>query len=279
MNINTGEVLAMASYPSYELNSWENGKIDKQIWDEYNSKERSIPLLNRAIGGAYAPGSTFKMVTAIAALQTGNVTETEKINDTGVYPRGHNPTCWIYPLRHRGHGYLSLTEAIKQSCNYYFYEMGYRIGIETLGRYASDFGLGSKTGIELTGETAGTVASREVAASKGETWTVGYTLSASIGQVYWSFTPLQMAKYISILLNGGKQVNPSIIKTVINADGTEIAKSIISEDARDRLGNNENNNDNIEISESNLKAVMEGMKGVTSDVRRYSIQRIWTLQY
>lgn len=263
MNVNTGEILAMASYPYYDSAAWVGG-IDKKTWDEYKSKDSNNILVNRAIASNYAPGSTFKMVTAVAALQTGNVTPTEKINDTGVYPRGHKPTCWIYPLRHTGHGYINLSNAIKHSCNYYFYEMGYRIGIETLDRYVSAFGLGSKTGIELLGESEGIIGSPELVEKRGETWTVGYTLSASIGQIH-SFTPLQMAKYISILVNGGKQVNPTILKTIINADGTEVKDTEAQRAVRERLGTKENDNKDIEISKENLNAIMEGMKGVTSE--------------
>ena len=205
------------------------------------------------------------MVTAVAALQSGNVTIKEKVNDTGVYPRGHKPACWIYNQRHIGHGYLNVTNAIKQSCNYFFYEMGYRIGIETLNKYASDFGLGSKTGIELTGEINGTLATRELASSKGEVWTTGYTLSAAIGQSYESFTPIQMAKYISTLVTGGKQVNPTIVKTIINADGTEESKGKTVSSINERLGIQKEEKGDIEISKENLDAIMEGMKGVTSE--------------
>lgn len=171
MNVKTGEVLSMASYPYFEPSSWDGGKIDTETWNKYRN-DQYVPLINRSIGSAYAPGSTFKMVTAVAALQTGNVTVTERVNDTGVYPRGHNPVCWIYTSRHVGHGYLNITQAIQRSCNYFFYEMGYRIGIDNLEKYARSFGLGSKTGIELTGETAGTVANRSLASNNGEVWTV-----------------------------------------------------------------------------------------------------------
>lgn len=264
MNVNTGEVLSMASYPYYDSSAWVGG-ISPEIWDKYRDPASNKPLINRAIASSYAPGSTFKMVTAVAALQTGNVTISEKINDIGVYPRGHKPTCWIYPLRHVGHGYLNLSQAIKHSCNYYFYEMGYRMGIETLDRYAKAFGLGSKTGVELMEETEGSLATPENAAKRGETWTVGYTLSASIGQEANSFTPIQMAKYISILVNGGKQINPTIIKSIINADGTEVKEEEIRRNLKERLGIEENHNEDIEISSENLAAIMDGMKGVTSE--------------
>lgn len=266
MNVKTGEVLAMASYPTYSPNSWIGGRIEQDVWNSYNSEEANRPLINRAIGSAYAPGSTYKMVTAVAGLQTENVTTKEKINDTGIYPRGHNPHCWIYDSRHIGHGYLNVTDAIKHSCNYFFFEMGYRMGIETLNKYARQFGLASKTGIELLGETTGVLASPEVTKTKGEVWTLGYTLSAAIGQGDNNFTPIQMAKYMSILVNKGKQVNPTIIKTAINSDGTEVDRAFMQENINKKLGINVNNNEDIEISDENLQAIMEGMKGVTSEV-------------
>lgn len=268
MDVNSGEVLAMASYPDYDPNAFVGG-IDQETWKAYNAKENRVPLMNRAIAGAYAPGSTFKMVTAISALQTGEVTIKEKVNDTGVYPKGHNPRCWMYTQYHRGHGYLNVTDAIKHSCNYFFYEMGSRVGIERLNQYVSAFGLGRKTGIELTSENTGSVASPALSKTKGETWTIGYTLNASIGQGDNNFTPIQMARYISILVNGGKQVKPTIVKNILNADGTEVSKAEIQKNTKEKLGEIEIAED-IEISEENLTAVLEGMKGVTEN-RRNSI--------
>ena len=264
MNVTNGEILSLASYPNFEPQAFVGG-IDSAIWNYYNAKENNVPLINRAIAGTYAPGSTFKMVTATAALQTGAVTINEKVNDTGVYPRGHNPACWIYRQQHIGHGYLNITNAIKKSCNYFFYEMGYRVGIETLDKYAYNFGLGKKTGIELSGEMTGSVANPELTKSKGETWTVGYTLNASIGQGDNNFTPIQMAKYFSILLNKGKQVNPTIVKTIINSDGTEVSKEEIKKVVNERLGINSYQNKDIEIFDENLEAILEGMRGVTSE--------------
>ncbi len=160
MNVGTGEVLSMASYPDFEPSAFVGG-ISQETWDYYRAEENNVPIMNRAIAGAYAPGSTFKMVTATAALQSGNVTAKEKVNDVGVYPRGHHPACWIYRQSKKTHGYLNVTDAIKHSCNYFFYEMGYRVGIDTLSQYAYKYGLGNKTGIELRGERTGTVATPE----------------------------------------------------------------------------------------------------------------------
>jgi len=227
MNVNTGEVLAMASYPDYEPQLFANG-ISTEKYNEYiNSTEK--PLFNRAISGAYAPGSTFKMITAIAGLENNNVTVTEKINDIGVYPRGHKPVCWYYTSFHSGHGMLNVSEAIKHSCNYFFYELGYRMGIDTLSKYASYFGLGNKTGIELTSEVSGDLANKEKAEKENRTWYLADTLSAAIGQSYNNFTPIQMAKYISMLTNGGNPIDVTIVKKIVNSDGKEVPKQEINE--------------------------------------------------
>ena len=223
MNVNTGDVLAMASYPDYEPQLFANG-ISTEKYNEYiNSTEK--PLFNRAISGAYAPGSTFKMITAIAGLETKNVTTTEKINDVGVYPRGHNPVCWYYTSFHSGHGMLNVSDAIKHSCNYFFYELGYRMGIDTLSKYASYFGLGKKTGIELPSEVSGDLANSQKAEKENRTWYLADTLSAAIGQSYNNFTPIQMAKYISMLTNGGNPIDVSIVKKIISLQIIVIIKT------------------------------------------------------
>lgn len=263
MNVNTGEVLAIASYPDYEPQLFVDG-ISTEKYNEYTNSEVS-PLINRAISGAYAPGSTFKMITAIAGLESGAITPTEKINDTGVYPKAHKPACWYWSSYHSGHGYLNVSDAIKHSCNYFFYETGYRMGIDTLAKYASYFGLGRKTGIELPSEVNGDLASREKAESKGQSWYVGDTLSAAIGQTYNNFTPIQMAKYISILVNGGKPVDVSIVKTIVNPDGTEVSKEEINEFTNNKLKVENVEEENLNIKKENLNAVLEGMRGVTSE--------------
>lgn len=233
MNVNSGEILALASYPDYEPQLFVDG-ISTEKYNEYiNSTDK--PLFNRAISGAYAPGSTFKMVTAIAGLETNAITPKELINDVGVYPRGHKPVCWYYTSFHTGHGNLNVSDAIKHSCNYFFYEVGYRIEIDTLARYASYFGLGKKTGIELPSEVSGDLASREKAEKEKQEWYLADTLSAAIGQSYNNFTPIQMAKYISMLTNGGNPIDVSIVKSIINSDGEEISKEEINKFVNEKL--------------------------------------------
>ena len=263
MNVKTGEVLAMASYPDYNPQSFADG-ISNEEWKSYN-ENKSYPLLNKCIQSAYEPGSIFKMVTAIAGLESGNISLTEKINDTGVYKKyGAEWKCWYYTDYHRGHGYLNVIGAIEKSCNFFFYETADRMGIDTLDKYATYFGLGRKTGIELPSETAGTLASKDYVKSIKGSWNPGDTINAAIGQGYNKFTPLQMTKYISMIANGGNNVNVSIVKTIQNADGTEVSKDEINEYGKEKLGLTEENTENITLNKDYVNAVREGMKSVTS---------------
>lgn len=263
MNVRTGEVLALASYPDYEPELFVNG-ISQSKLDEYNENNS---LYNRAISGTYAPGSTFKMVVATAALENNVITEDTKINDTGVYPRGYNPTCWIYNDRHYGHGYLNITDAIKKSCNYFFYELGYKMGIDPVIKYAKSYGLGSKTGIELSGESTGIVDLKEFCKEKyGQEWQFGDTLSAVIGQSYNSYTPIQMARYISMIANGGKKVDVTLIKSITDINGNQIPKEEYEEKINEKLGiSNIEEVEDLNIKKESLEIILKGMKGVTSE--------------
>ena len=262
MNVKTGEILAMASYPDYEPQLFING-ISSEKYKEYQEKSA---LYNRAISGTYAPGSIFKMVTAIAGLEEGVINPKTLINDTGVYPHAHKPVCWYYTEYGIGHGNLNVSDAIKHSCNYFFYEVGNRIGIDKLEKYAKYFGLGKKTQVELPSESTGVVASRKIADSEDRSWYVGETLSAAIGQSYNNFTPIQMAKYISMLANGGKDIDVTLVKSIIDSEGNQMDKQKIDEIVNRKLGfDNSEKTEELNISEENLKAILEGMKGVTSE--------------
>lgn len=260
LDVNSGEVLAMASNPQYDPNSWVGG-ISKQ---EYEKIKENNALFNRSISGSYAPGSIFKMVTAIAGLETGAITATEKINDTGIYTRykDYQPVCWSWTEKHTGHGYLNVSQAIQHSCNYFFYETGYRTGINNIVKYAKYFGLGSKTGIELTSETSGTLSSPDAAEAAGNKWSNGNTLSTAIGQSYNAFSPLQIAKYIAMIANGGNKIDPTIVKNILNSDGTEVSKSELEKYINEKLGIDTSSDEDLTISKESIDAVREGMKSV-----------------
>ena len=264
MNVKTGEVLAMASYPDFNPQDFTK-PMSSEVWSKYNTED--TPLVNKTLQTSYAPGSIFKMVTAIAGLESGVIGIKDTINDTGVYPKYTNPKCWIYTEHHRGHGRLNVSGAIQHSCNYYFYEIADRMGINNLVKYAKYFGLGTKTGIQLPNESSGTLASVETKQRLyAEQWYGGETLSAAIGQSYNSFTLVQITKYISMIANGGNKIQPTIVEKIINADGTEVSGAEIQNYINQKLGLNNNENDEeIEISEENLKAILEGMESVTDD--------------
>lgn len=265
MNVNTGEVLATASYPTFEP-QWFVGGISQENW-AYLRDDSRHPQLNKTIQSTYEPGSTFKMVTAIAGLETGAITTKERINDTGVY-RKYNMEwkCWYYTSYHRGHGYQNVTQALQHSCNYFFYETGDRMGIDNLSKYALHFGLGKKTGIELPNEKEGAVASKETYAKlrNGGRIGPGDVLNASIGQGDNNFTPMQIAKYISSIANGGNVVKPTIIKSILNSDGSEVSRDEITQYTNEKLGYSDTD-DGITISQESVNVAKEGMRMAASE--------------
>ena len=260
MEVKTGKILAMASYPTYNPQDFV-GTISTEKWNEYNNNP-DLPLMNKTIQSAYAPGSIFKMVTAIAGLESGVVNTTERVNDTGTFYRYNSSWhCW----QRGGHGWLNITGAIEKSCNYFFYTIGTRMDIDTLAKYTRYFGLGVKTGVELPSEVAGSVASRETAEKNNHSWQPGDMMSAVIGQSYNAFTPLQMAKYISMVANGGNKITPTIVESVIKADGTEIPKDEVEQKIKEKLGITDDGTEDLTISQTSIDVVKEGMRSVTSD--------------
>ncbi len=213
LDIRNFDVLASASYPTYHLETFSRDYSDL-VSNPMN------PLFNRAIQGTYSPGSTFKMVTAIAALNEGIINTETQIYDDGIYTeyRGYHPRCWIYPGTH---GAINVIEALEVSCNYFFYYIGDRTGIDNISKYAAQFGLGENTGIELD-ESTGTLATRE---SKEETihesWYGGNTLQAAIGQSYNLFTPMQIASYCATIANNGTRYAAHLLKNITTHDNSE----------------------------------------------------------
>ncbi len=260
LNVKTGEVIAMASYPDYDPSAFVNG-IDTNTWNYYINGDTK-PLENKAISAMYSPGSTYKMVTALAGLETGTITPKTKINDTGVF-RKYNSSwkCW----NRYGHGYLNVSQAIEHSCNYFFYDLGDRLGIDNLAKYSYYLGLGHKTGIELKGEIDGVLASNEIAKQENRVWNPGETISAAIGQSYNTFTPLQMAKYVAMIANRGKNLDVTIVKSIINPDGSEVSRDEYESYVNEKLGLQQENVEEMSFKEENIEAILEGMRGVTSE--------------
>mgnify|MGYP003292470207 CR=1 FL=1 len=268
LDVKTGEVLAMASYPTYVPEDFIDG-INNEEYKKY-FQNKDTPMFNRAIQGTYPPGSTFKMITGIAAIESSGIGVNEHVNDTGVFYLGHKPACWIWNSRRQVHGNVNAKTALMVSCNYYYYEVASRIGIDKIAEYARKFGLGEKTGIELYGEASGTVASREYVAKLNErgakkTWTIGDTLSAAIGQSYNTYTPLQMCYYISTLANKGKKTEVTVVKDVIDAEGKSLNMSEVKTTIDKKLGIEEKQLEDVEVSDETINAIFEGMRSVTGD--------------
>ena len=260
MNVRDGAVLAMCSYPTFEPEVFL-GVLKNDVWKDINENSK---LLNTAVQSQNAPGSTFKMAVAAAALEEGVVTESEYVYDRGIYPYGHNPVCWYYTEYKRGHGNVNVKTALQKSCNCYFYEMGRRLGVDTIAKYARYFGLGEKTGIELTGEASGIVASTDEAKKRGETWYESNVLSAAIGQSYNNYSPLQMARYVSMIANGGNYIRPTLIKEVKDINGNKISDEEIDNYVNGLLGINSEYNPEVEVTEQTLNTIKAGMRLVTS---------------
>ena len=246
VSVGTGEVLALASYPTYDLSTFN------EDYDELVNDQR-LPMFNRATQGIYAPGSTFKMVTAVAALESGIITPSSIIQDRGIYTyyKDPQPMCWIYSQTGSTHGRINVSQAITDSCNYFFYEVGRLTGIRTLDSYASQFGLGQSTGIEI-GDSSGVLASPEWAESHDQEWTDGQTITAAIGQSYNLFTPLQLANYVATLVGGGDHYQAHLLKNVKAYDNSRLLYMY-----------DDNPINTVEMSDTTLSAVTRGMHELT----------------
>jgi Cell division protein FtsI/penicillin-binding protein 2 len=248
IDVSDAGVLASASYPTYNLQTFSQDYAQLSV-------DPLTPMVNRAFTGRYAPGSTFKMVTAVAALETGLLTDRTLIRCTGryTYYRESQPMCWIYRQYGGTHGALNVAQAITESCNIFFYDTGRRLGIDTLVEYATMFGLGQPTGIELH-ENIGAVASPAYSESRGQVWYEGNTMYAAVGQENNQFTPLQIANYIATIANGGSHYSVHLLDTVKSND-FRIVEFRHEPDLQDQLT----------ISDSAMRAVHKGMLDVITD--------------
>lgn len=245
--VDTGEILAAASYPTFSLTTYS-----EDYNQNYNDPRK--PFLNRAFQGLYPPGSTFKMITAIAGLEEGIIEPSTIIRDLGRYTYWSTPQpmCWIYRQGGGTHGLVNVTRAIEVSCNYFMYDVGHRLGIDKLDEYAAMFGLGQKTGVELY-EESGVVASPAFTESLGGTWYEGNVLSVAIGQESTQVTPIQLTNFISTLVNGGTRYSTHLLKTVKSSDFSQVVYEYEPQ-----------MQDEINIAPENLNAVTEGMRDLTT---------------
>ena len=242
LNVKDFSVLAASTYPSYDLTRFME---DKSYYSEL-VKDKSVPLLNRAFSGAYAPGSIYKPLVACAALDSGKVTPLETIFCGGSFNYYSG-----YKLRCMGvHGSSNLIKALSKSCNVYFAELGRRLGAEVLGEYANKFGIGVKTGVEV-GESKGIIAGPKHSADVGSKWYESGSSQAAIGQSDNMITPVQLATYTATIANGGKRYKTHLVSKIMDYSRTKIIKQINPELV-----------ENVNISEENINAVKAGMREV-----------------
>ena len=247
IDVHSGEILALASLPSYDPNLFTGG-ISTQEWRQLIAHPR-YPLSNKSISGQYSPGSTFKMIVALAALEGGDVGPDHSFHCPGFLELGNRQfRCW----QGHGHGHVAMVRGLTESCDVYFYEVAKRVGIDRIAAMAERFGFGSKLEIELPGEKPGLVPTRDwKLAAIGEPWQGGETLIVGIGQGYLLTTPLQLAVMVARIANGGMAVEPRIVAAVIR-DGQPLARE---RGAFSPMG----------ISSSHFKIVREGMQRVVND--------------
>ncbi len=244
MEIETGEILSSASYPTYNLETFNKD------YDILSKQQKASPYLNRVISGVFAPGSTYKMVTAVAGLETGvlSPSTTYSCPSRYTYYDDYQPTCFASTA----HGRVNVMTALQKSCNGYFFDAARKMGIDTLDEYCYSLGFGTLTGIELPNEKPGLVASRAAREAKGLYWTDGETLLAGIGQSDHAVTPLQLCNYVATIARRGSRLEPHIIKSVRNNETGEI----VSETQPKEVVHSN-------FSEKTVELVLRGMEMVT----------------
>ncbi len=223
MKVDTGEVLAFASAPAFDPNLFTQG-LSSDEWKKLSLNEKN-PLLNKAVSGLYSPGSTFKMVVGLAALEVGAINERTRSFCSGKMSLGnHKFHCW----KEIGHGYIDIVQALQHSCDIFFYEVAQKIGINKIAAMARKFGLGKKTDIGIENEKDGLIPDTEWKKQRfGEVWQQGESIISGIGQGYILTTPVQLATMVSRIANGGYEVNPTFNK-IYDANQMELKKLGVS---------------------------------------------------
>ncbi len=239
LDVHTGEILAFVSAPSFDPNMMTQG-LSTEDWNALLHNERN-PLTDKAISGQYSPGSTFKMIVALAALEAGVIKPETRTYCAGkMFLGNHAFHCW----KKEGHGHLNVVEALQHSCDIFFYETAQKLGIEKIADMARRFGLGSKINIGLENEKAGLIPDKEWKLRRfGEPWQQGESLISGIGQGYILTTPLQLATMTAWLVNGGYEIKPTFLK-VSDGEKSKIKK--------------------IDVSPANLELIKEGMYAVVN---------------
>jgi penicillin-binding protein 2 len=262
MDVNTGEVLAFVSKPGFDPALF-SGKMPADTWKEYLEDKRH-PLENKALTGQYPPGSTFKIITALAGLEDGKIDEKTTVNCGGSYKLGNSIfNCW----KRHGHGVTNLKKALRESCDVYFYQLGERLGVDRIAAMAKRFMLGAPMGIGLAHEKGGMIPTAEWKLKRfAQRWFHGETLSVAIGQGYVLMTPIQLASMIATVANEGTVYRPFLVKRIIDADGKPL-----KEFKPESMGTTGISADKFRLVKQGLFAVVNEPGGTGGAARLYDV--------
>jgi len=263
LDVNSGEVLAFVSTPSFDPALF-SGKLPAEIWKSYLEDKRH-PLENKALTGQYPPGSTFKVITALAGLENGLITDSTSVNCSGSYELGGSTfKCW----NKHGHGTTNLKKSLRESCDVYYYQLGERLGVDLIARTAQKFLLGAPLGIGLTNEKPGLIPTAEWKQKRfGKRWYHGETLPVAIGQGFVLMTPIQLASMVATVANEGTVYRPFLVKRIVDADGKPL-----KEFKPEIIGRTGISADKFRLVKQGLFAVVNEPGGTGSMARLYDVR-------
>lgn len=263
MDVNSGEVLAFVSTPAFDPALF-SGKLPADVWKSYLEDKRH-PLENKALTGQYPPGSTFKVITALAGLDAGIINDSTSVNCRGSYDLGTSTfKCW----NKHGHGATSLKKSLRESCDVYYYMLGEKLGVDLIAKTAQKFMLGSPMGIGLTNEKGGLIPTAEWKQKRfGKRWYHGETLPVSIGQGYVLMTPIQLASMIATVANEGTVYRPYLVKRIVDADGRPLKE--FKPEIINRVGVS---SDKFKLVKQGLFAVVNEPGGTGGMARMYDVR-------
>jgi len=263
MDVNSGEILAFVSNPGFDPALF-SGKLPANIWKGYLEDKRH-PLENKALSGQYPPGSTFKIVTALAGLQDNKINESTTVNCSGSYTLGTSTfKCW----NKKGHGVTNLRKSLRESCDVYYYQLGEKLGVDKIAAASKEFMLGSPMGIDLQNEKPGLIPTSDWKLKRfGKRWYHGETLSVSIGQGYVLMTPIQLASMIGTVANEGTIYRPHLVKRIVDTDGKPLRET-----KPEVIGKTTFSKESYRLVKQGLYAVVNEPGGTGAQARLYDVK-------
>jgi penicillin-binding protein 2 len=263
MDVTNGEILAFVSNPGFDPSLF-SGKLPPDVWQGYLDDKRH-PLENKALSGQYPPGSTFKMITALAGLQNNIINDSSSVNCSGTYDLGTSTfKCW----NKRGHGTTNLRKSLRESCDVYYYQLGEKLGVDKIAAAAQAFRLGQPLGIELLNERSGLIPTAEWKQKRfGKRWYHGETLPVAIGQGAVLLTPIQLASMTATIANEGTIYRPHLVKKIVDADG-----KTLKETQSEVIGTTQFSKESFRLVKQGMYAVVNEPGGTGAAARQYDVK-------